>query len=245
MRSPASPGSRPSPGRCSGRSCTEADIAGSGWRPIFLVNIPVGLLALAAAVRFIPESHAERRPDLDPVGVLVLGGGLMAVLYPLTMGREEGWPAWVFAMMAVGVAVLVAFGRRQYRTERQGGEPLVVAGPLPQPRLRRRLAGADGAVRLDVGVLPGPDDLVPGRARLVGAQGRPGRACRSRSRRRCAPAWASRCWRPGSGAACSSSARWCWPPARWSPRRRSTWPTRRRRGGSGCPPSSSPAPGSG
>ena len=108
-----------------GSILTEADIAGSGWRPIFLVNIPVGLLALAAAVRFIPESRAERRPDLDPVGVLVLGGGLMAVLYPLTMGREEGWPAWVFALMALGVAVLVGFGRRQYRAEQRGGEPLV------------------------------------------------------------------------------------------------------------------------
>ena len=103
-----------------GAILTQADIAGSGWRPVFLINIPVGLLALAAAVRFIPESHAERRPNLDPVGVLMLGGGLMAVLYPLTMGREEGWPVWVFAMMAVGVAVLVAFGRRQHRAERRG-----------------------------------------------------------------------------------------------------------------------------
>jgi EmrB/QacA subfamily drug resistance transporter len=127
-----------------GSILTQADIAGSGWRPIFLVNIPIGLLALAAAVRFIPESHAERRPDLDPVGVLVLGGGLMAVLYPLTMGREEGWPVWVFAMMAVGVAVLVAFGRRQYRSERQGGEPLVSLG------LYRNRAFAGGSLVLVV-----------------------------------------------------------------------------------------------
>ena len=108
-----------------GSILTEADIAGSGWRPIFLVNIPVGLVALAAALRFIPESRTDQRPDLDPAGVLVLGGSLLAVLYPLTMGREEGWPAWVFATIAVGLAVLVAFGRRQWRAERRGGEPLV------------------------------------------------------------------------------------------------------------------------
>ena len=74
-----------------------------GWRPVFLINVPVGVLALVAALRFIPESRSDRRPDLDPVGVLTLGGGLLAVLYPLTMGREQGWPAWVFALMAAGV----------------------------------------------------------------------------------------------------------------------------------------------
>ncbi|QBR93730.1 MFS transporter [Nocardioides euryhalodurans] len=111
-----------------GAVLTQADIGGTGWRPIFLINIPVGLLALAAAIRFIPESYAARRPSLDPVGVLTLGGGLLAVLYPLTMGREEGWPAWVFALMALGVAVLVRFGRSQHRAETRGEEPLVLLG---------------------------------------------------------------------------------------------------------------------
>ena len=109
-----------------GAILTSADIAGTAWRPVFLINVPVGVLALAAALRFIPESRSDRRPNLDPVGVLTLGGGLLAVLYPLTMGREQGWPAWVFALMAVGVAVLVRFGRSQHRAERSGREPLVV-----------------------------------------------------------------------------------------------------------------------
>ncbi len=108
-----------------GAVLTNADIAGSSWRPVFLINIPVGLIALAAAIRFIPESRSERRPNLDPVGVVTLGAGLLAVLYPLTMGREQGWPAWVFAMIAVGVVVLVRFARSQRRTEDAGREPLV------------------------------------------------------------------------------------------------------------------------
>jgi len=108
-----------------GAVLTNADIAGASWRPVFLINIPVGLIALAAAIRFIPESRSERRPNLDPVGVVTLGGGLLAVLYPLTMGREQEWPAWGFAMIVVGVAVLVRFGRAQRRAEDAGREPLV------------------------------------------------------------------------------------------------------------------------
>ena len=73
-----------------GAVLTNADIAGTSWRPVFLINIPVGLIALVAAIRYIPESRSERRPNLDPVGVVTLGGGLLAVLYPLTMGREQG-----------------------------------------------------------------------------------------------------------------------------------------------------------
>jgi EmrB/QacA subfamily drug resistance transporter len=109
-----------------GAILTDADIAGTAWRPVFLINVPVGVLALVAALRFIPESRSDRRPNLDPVGVLTLGGGLLAVLYPLTMGREQGWPAWGFALMVAGVAVLVRFGRAQRRAERAGREPLVV-----------------------------------------------------------------------------------------------------------------------
>ena len=108
-----------------GAVLTQADIAGSGWRPVFLVNIPVGVLALVAALRFIPESHAARRPDLDVVGALTLGGGLLAVLLPLTTGREQGWPVGGFALIALGVLVLAGFARGQRRAEDAGREPLV------------------------------------------------------------------------------------------------------------------------
>ena len=108
-----------------GAVLTEADIAGTGWRAIFLVNVPVGALAVYAALRYIPESRSAARPNLDPLGVLMLAGGLLAVLYPLTMGREQGWPAWTFAMVVVGVAVLARFVTLQRRAEIVGREPLV------------------------------------------------------------------------------------------------------------------------
>ena len=108
-----------------GAVLTQADVAGLGWRAIFLVNVPFGLAAVAAALRWVPESVAERRPRIDLRGVVVLALGLLGVLYPLTLGRELGWPAWVYAAMAAGVAVLVLFGRAQWRAERAGREPLV------------------------------------------------------------------------------------------------------------------------
>ena len=122
-----------------GAVLTNADIAGTGWRSIFLVNVPVGVLAIVAAVKWVPNSISERRPGIDVRGVLVLAAGLLAVLYPLTMGRELGWPVWGYALIAAGVVTLVAFVRHQQRTEREGREPLVA---LSLYRLRSFGAGS-------------------------------------------------------------------------------------------------------
>jgi len=122
-----------------GAVLTNADIAGTGWRSIFLVNVPVGIVAVVAAVRWVPNSVAERRPGIDVRGVLVLAAGLLAVLYPLTMGRELGWPLWGYALIAAGIAVLLAFVGAQRRAERDGREPLVA---LSLYRLRSFGAGS-------------------------------------------------------------------------------------------------------
>ncbi|HEU4998691.1 MAG TPA: MFS transporter [Lapillicoccus sp.] len=122
-----------------GAVLTNADIAGTGWRSIFLVNVPVGVVAFIAAATWVPNSVAERRPGIDVRGVLVLAAGLLAVLYPLTMGRELGWPVWGYALMAAGVAVLAGFVRAQRKAERDGREPLVA---LSLYRLRSFGAGS-------------------------------------------------------------------------------------------------------
>jgi EmrB/QacA subfamily drug resistance transporter len=108
-----------------GAVLTEADLGGIGWRSIFLVNVPFGAVAVVAALRWVPESLAAQRPRIDLRGVAVLAAGLLGVLYPLTLGRELGWPGWVYAAMAAGVVVLGLFARGQWRAERTGTEPLV------------------------------------------------------------------------------------------------------------------------
>ena len=87
--------------------------------------MPVGVFAVVAALRWVPESRAGARPGLDVRGVALLAGRLLAVLYPLTMGRELGWPAWVYAVMAVGVGGPRAFVASSGGPSQAGREPLV------------------------------------------------------------------------------------------------------------------------
>ncbi|WP_353952218.1 MFS transporter [Knoellia sp. S7-12] len=97
----------------------------SGWRAVFLVNIPIGVVALIAALRFIPESRSEHPVSINVRSVLILAVGLLGVLYPLTMGHELGWPMWTYAVMAGGLLVLAVFLKSQRRVESGGAEPLV------------------------------------------------------------------------------------------------------------------------
>ncbi|MDX3455794.1 MFS transporter [Streptomyces sp. ME02-8801-2C] len=108
-----------------GALLTEWDLFGLGWRPIFLINLPVGIAALVLGHRFITESKAPRALRLDLVGVALVTLGLLMLLYPLTRGRELGWPLWGHLSMvgALGVfGVLVAYERRKARID---GSPLI------------------------------------------------------------------------------------------------------------------------
>src|ERR1700760_3183119 len=89
---------------------TEANLFGWGWRSVFFVNLPVSAVALLAGLRFVPETRdqAARRPNLP--GAVLLAGALVAIVYPLLEGRQLGWPAWVWPLMAAGVAGLAGLG---------------------------------------------------------------------------------------------------------------------------------------
>ncbi|GIH70675.1 MFS transporter [Sphaerimonospora thailandensis] len=104
----------------------QADYFGSGWRMIFFVNLPLGLAALLAGLRFLPESRSPHPLRLDLPGVVLATLGGFLVIYPLVQGRENGWPVWTFIMLGASVAVFAVFGRLQARKSRQGGDPLVV-----------------------------------------------------------------------------------------------------------------------
>ena len=103
----------------------EADLFGLEWRPIFLVNLPIGIAALAVAARFLVESKAPRALRLDPVGVALVTAGLLLLVYPLVQGRDLGWPLWTFLSMAAAVPVLVGFGAYERRKKALDGSPLV------------------------------------------------------------------------------------------------------------------------
>lgn len=108
-----------------GALLTEWNLFGLEWRPIFLINLPVGVVGLLLGSRFITESKAPRALRLDLVGVALVTLGLLMLLYPLTRGEELDWPLWGFASMAgaLGVfAVLVAYERRKAARD---GSPLI------------------------------------------------------------------------------------------------------------------------
>jgi EmrB/QacA subfamily drug resistance transporter len=103
----------------------EADVLGLGWRPIFLVNVPIGIGALIAAPFFLGESRAPRALRLDLVGVGLATAGLLLLVYPLVQGRDLDWPPWTFASMAASVLVLAAFAAWERRKKAADGSPLV------------------------------------------------------------------------------------------------------------------------
>lgn len=103
----------------------QADIAGLGWRPIFLVNVPVGLVALVAAHRILRESRAEGRPSVDIGGVLLGSAALLLLVYPLVEGREAGWPAWAIWSLAGSAPTMAAFVVWEWIVLNQSRAPLV------------------------------------------------------------------------------------------------------------------------
>ena len=98
---------------------------GLDWRIIFLINIPIGIAAFLGTWKFVPENQPATRTGLDLKGVALLSAVLLLVIYPMTHGREAGWPAWTFAMFALAVPALALFVLTERRVERAGGHPLV------------------------------------------------------------------------------------------------------------------------
>jgi EmrB/QacA subfamily drug resistance transporter len=112
-------------GQVIGGALVQTDLLGLGWRSCFLINVPVGLAALAVTRRFVPESRTEQRAKLDIAGAVTLAAGLAAILLPLIEGRQLGWPAWTWISLAVSPALIGGFLARQRRLAREGREPLL------------------------------------------------------------------------------------------------------------------------
>jgi MFS family permease len=104
----------------------KANIAGLDWRPIFLINIPVGLFAILMGLKYLPDGKSPHPLKLDVLGTVLIIGAIFLLTYPLIQGRELNWPVWSFVMMAASLPVLVAFAWWQRRKEAADGSPLVL-----------------------------------------------------------------------------------------------------------------------
>ncbi|WP_067691014.1 MFS transporter [Nocardia jejuensis] len=128
-----------------GGALVDADALGMGWRTIFLINVPLGGVAVLLGYRYVgvrggrriravegdarahtggpvPAGIADR---LDVRGALLSAVGLGLLVYPLTSGSEMGWPPGMFALLALSVPVLAIFVRDQRRRAASGAESLV------------------------------------------------------------------------------------------------------------------------
>jgi EmrB/QacA subfamily drug resistance transporter len=112
-------------GQLIGGILIRTDVAGLGWRAIFWINVPIGVAALLAAPRLIPESRDQNGSRLDLTGVALITACLVAVVLPLVEGRQAGWPAWSWAMLGAAVPLAVTFGIHQRRKADRGGVPLL------------------------------------------------------------------------------------------------------------------------
>lgn len=104
----------------------DADILGTGWRMIFLINLPLGLFALIVGARFLPSGQVRSAARLDVLGAVIAAVAALLMVYPAVQGRELGWPAWTFVLAGTSLALFVVFAKVESRTAQRGGDPLVV-----------------------------------------------------------------------------------------------------------------------
>src|SRR5580693_3917257 len=126
-------------GQLLGGLLVSANIAGMTWRPIYLVNVPVGIVGLVLAARLVPDTRSDDPAPVDRRGTLLLGWATLALLIPLTEGRSLGWPLWTIAALITAPVAAIAFVRAERAMEERGGVPLVPISLLRVPSMRRGL----------------------------------------------------------------------------------------------------------
>ncbi|QBD76274.1 DHA2 family efflux MFS transporter permease subunit [Ktedonosporobacter rubrisoli] len=101
------------------------NILGLDWRTIFLVNVPIGIIATLASIPLVSESRVPGAHKLDLKGVVLLSLALFLLVFPLTEGSETGWPLWTYLSVGLSLIFFVIFGRYEQRLSSRGGFPLV------------------------------------------------------------------------------------------------------------------------
>nr|WP_247615958.1 MFS transporter [Streptomyces sp. MK37H] len=161
-------------GQILGGVLVEADLLGSGWRPVFLVNVPIGLALLALGPRLLHdpadpprlagaprpaeaprpadaprprgEGTAVRRSGLDLPGLVLLAAAVLLFTVPLVLGQERGWPLWCWITLGLSAALVALFAAYEARLARRGGTPLI------SPRVARAPGIPLAVIRIALGM---------------------------------------------------------------------------------------------
>jgi MFS family permease len=116
----------------------------AAWRPALLLNAPLGAIVLISARRYLPDTAGRGPARLDPAGAAALAAALLALIVPLTFGRDAGWPIWVWPSLGACAVALACFVRLERRIAAGGGDPLFDLDILKLPGV----AAGIGAVAL-------------------------------------------------------------------------------------------------
>ena len=127
-------------GQVVGGVLVTANIAGQSWRPVFLVNVPIGVAVLAVARRVVPADQPSGTRRLDLAGLAIAVPAVFLIVLPLMLGHQENWPGWVFGCVAAGLALATAFVLVERRIAARGGDPLLNLSVLSAPGLMPGLA---------------------------------------------------------------------------------------------------------
>src|SRR4051812_39583362 len=128
-----------------------AGLLDAAWRPALLLNVPIGLALLVAARRGLPAATAGPARTLDLAGVAVLTTAVLALVVPLTFGRDAGWPSWVWPCLGASAAALALFATLERRVTAAGRDPLFDLRVLLAPGVAAGVA----AVLIVMGVYAG------------------------------------------------------------------------------------------
>ena len=121
-------------GQVLGGLLVNANLFGSAWRPVFLVNVPIGLAVLSLAPRVMARDAAGGSRRLDLAGLAIAVPAVFAIVLPLMLGHQEHWPWWILACIGTGGVLAVVFVAVERRIASRGGDPLLNLGVLRGPR---------------------------------------------------------------------------------------------------------------
>ena len=126
-------------GQLAGGLLVDANLWGSSWRPIFLINIPLGLVVLLVSRHVVPASRSAHPVSIDGLGTMLFAAALTLLLVPLTEGHALGWPLWCYGLLAAALLLAAITIAVERRLEARGVMPLLPPSLLRLPSMARGL----------------------------------------------------------------------------------------------------------
>jgi MFS family permease len=122
-------------GQVIGGVLVTADLFGSSWRPVFLVNVPIGIAVLALAPKALPRDERAGTRRLDLPGLVISTAAVCLIVLPLLLGHQENWPGWLLGCIGAGCALAVLFVFTERAVATRGGDPLLTLSVFRSPGL--------------------------------------------------------------------------------------------------------------